>query len=103
MRRGGGQDGRVLDVLALSYQDLPYQLKACFLYLGNYPEDFDIDAERLYQLWMVEGFISQEERGEDETMMDVAERYMGELAQRCMVQVELQSEEDSIIRESRGF
>ncbi|KAL7209924.1 hypothetical protein ACSBR1_031483 [Camellia fascicularis] len=104
MRRGGGEDGRVLDVLALSYQDLPYQLKACFLYLGNYPEDFDIDAERLYQLWMAEGFISQEERGEDETMMDVAERYMGELAQRCMVQVELQSEwEYSIIRESRGF
>ncbi|KAI8004230.1 putative disease resistance protein [Camellia lanceoleosa] len=100
---GGEQDGRVLDVLALSYQDLPYQLKACFLYLGNYPEDFDIDAERLYQLWMVEGFISQEERGEDETMMHVAERYLGELAQRCMVQVELQPEEYSIIRESRGF
>ncbi|KAI8004785.1 putative disease resistance protein [Camellia lanceoleosa] len=104
MRRGGGQDGRVLDVLALSYQDLPYQLKACFLYLGNYPEDFNIHAERLYQLWIAEGFISQEERGEDETMMDVAERYMGELAQRCMVQVELQSEWDySVIRESKGF
>ncbi|KAL7209910.1 hypothetical protein ACSBR1_031474 [Camellia fascicularis] len=101
---GGEQDGRVLDVLALSYQDLRYQLKACFLYLGNYPEDFDINAERLYQLWMAEGFISQEERREDETMMDVAERYMGELAQRCMVQVELQREgEYSIIRESRGF
>ncbi|KAL7209911.1 hypothetical protein ACSBR1_031475 [Camellia fascicularis] len=104
MRRGGGQDGRVLDVLALSYQDLPYQLKACFLYLGNYPEDFDIDAERLYQLWMAEGFISQEERGEGETMMDVAERYLGELAQRCMVQVmKLQPKKYSIIRESRGF
>ncbi|XP_028077670.1 putative disease resistance protein At1g50180 [Camellia sinensis] len=102
-KRGGGQDARVLDVLALSYQDLPYQVKACFLYLGNYPEDFNINAERLYQLWMAEGFISQEERGEDETMMDVAERYMGELAQRCMVQVELQSEEDSIVRGSRGF
>ncbi|GMP77486.1 hypothetical protein CsSME_00033752 [Camellia sinensis var. sinensis] len=37
-------------------------------------------------------------------MMDVAERYLGELAQRCMVQVELQREEEySIIRESRGF
>ncbi|KAL7209919.1 hypothetical protein ACSBR1_031479 [Camellia fascicularis] len=103
-KRGGGQDARVLDVLSLSYQDLPYQLKACFLYLGNYPEDFDIDAESLYQLWMAEGFISQEERGEDETMMDVAERYMGELEQRCMVQVELQSKwKYSLIRGSRGF
>ncbi|KAL7209530.1 hypothetical protein ACSBR1_031136 [Camellia fascicularis] len=76
------QNGRVLDALPLSYQDLPHQLKACFLHLGNYPEDFDIDAERLYQLWMAEGFISQEERGEHETMMDVAERYLGELPQR---------------------
>ncbi|KAI7981581.1 putative disease resistance protein RDL6 [Camellia lanceoleosa] len=81
-RRGGGQDGRVLDVLALSFPDLSYQLKACFLYLGNYPKDFDINVERLCQLWIAEGFISQEERGEDKTMMDVAERYMGELAQR---------------------
>ncbi|THG14689.1 hypothetical protein TEA_004759 [Camellia sinensis var. sinensis] len=60
-------------------------------------------TERPYQLWMAEGFISQEERGEDETMMHVAERYLGELAQSCMVQVELQPEEYSIIRESRGF
>ncbi|KAI7981571.1 putative disease resistance protein [Camellia lanceoleosa] len=99
----GGQDARVLDVLALSYQDLPCQLKACFLYLGNYPEDFDINAEKLYQLWMAEGFISQEERRAGETMMDVAERYMGELAQRCMVQVELQPEKHSIITGTRGF
>ncbi|XP_028069459.1 probable disease resistance protein RF45 [Camellia sinensis] len=63
----------------------------------------NLTLKRPYQLWMAEGFISQEERGEDETMMHVAERYLGELAQSCMVQVELQPEEYSIIRESRGF
>ncbi|CAL5347432.1 unnamed protein product [Camellia sinensis] len=33
-RYGGGRDEMILDVLALSYQDLPYQLKSCFLHLA---------------------------------------------------------------------
>ncbi|KAH7849784.1 hypothetical protein Vadar_022896 [Vaccinium darrowii] len=89
---GGGQEERVLDVLALSYQDLPYQLKPCFLYLGFYDEDVEIEVERLYQMWIAEGLISQDEKGEEETMMDVAERYLDELAQRCIVQVKVSEE-----------
>ncbi|KAG8375955.1 hypothetical protein BUALT_Bualt09G0013000 [Buddleja alternifolia] len=85
--RGHGQQPAVTDVLAFSYLDLPYQFKQCFLYFANFPEDFEIEAEKLYQLWLAEGIISQEERAEEETMMDVAERYLAELAQRCMVQV----------------
>ncbi|PIN00218.1 Apoptotic ATPase [Handroanthus impetiginosus] len=77
----------VTDVLAFSYHDLPYQFKQCFLYFANFPEDFEIEAEKLYQFWLAEGIISQDERAEEETMMDVAERYLAELAQRCMVQV----------------
>ncbi|KAI3459735.1 hypothetical protein Pfo_016398 [Paulownia fortunei] len=85
--RGHGQQQAVTDVLAFSYHDLPYQFKQCFLYLANFPEDFEIEAEKLYQFWLAEGIISQDERAEEETMMDVAERYLAELAQRCMVQV----------------
>ncbi|CAA3025379.1 putative disease resistance protein At1g50180 [Olea europaea var. sylvestris] len=85
--RGHGQQQAVNDVLAFSYHDLPYQFKQCFLFLANFPEDFEIEAEKLYQFWLAEGIISQEERAEEETMMDVAERYLAELAQRCMVQV----------------
>ncbi|GFQ04433.1 putative disease resistance protein at1g50180 [Phtheirospermum japonicum] len=86
--RGHGQQQRaVTDVLAFSYHDLPHKLKQCFLYLANFPEDFEIEAEKLYQLWLAEGMIPQDERGEGETMMDVAQRYLAELAQRCMVQV----------------
>ncbi|KAH7849145.1 hypothetical protein Vadar_013608 [Vaccinium darrowii] len=86
---GGGQEERVLDVLALSYQDLPYELKPCFLYLGFYDEDVEIEVETLYQMWIAEGLISQDEKGEEETMMDVAECYLDELAQRCIVQVKV--------------
>ncbi|CAL5444910.1 unnamed protein product [Camellia sinensis] len=30
-------DNRESTVLALSYHDLPYQLKPCFLYFGHFP------------------------------------------------------------------
>ncbi|KAL7251423.1 hypothetical protein ACSBR1_013291 [Camellia fascicularis] len=98
LRRGksvGQQHGGVMEVLALSYHDLPYRLKACFLCLGNYPEDVEIEAEKLYQLWMAEGIIlpsslEDKEKGEEETMMDVAECYLDELAQRCVLQVQLE-------------
>lgn len=88
LRRGRSsrENGRVHEVLALSYHDLPYQLKPCFLHLGNFPEDSKIPTRKLYQLWLAEGFISQEPE-EEESIMDVAERYLGELVQRCMVQV----------------
>ncbi|XP_057471234.1 putative inactive disease susceptibility protein LOV1 isoform X2 [Actinidia eriantha] len=83
------EDDGVSKVLALSYHDLPYQLKPCFLYFSCFPEDYEIRAEKLYYLWMAEGFLSTEDRGEEETMMEVAECYLNELAQRCMVQVQL--------------
>lgn len=88
LRRGriSRENGRVHEVLALSYHDLPYQLKPCFLHLGNFPEDSKIPTRKLYQLWLAEGFITQESE-EEESIMDVAERYLGELVQRCMVQV----------------
>ncbi|KAM7465839.1 hypothetical protein LguiB_013401 [Lonicera macranthoides] len=95
LRHGEGlrlHQGGVLDILALSYNDLPYQLKPCFAYLGKFQEDSDIEVERLYQLWMAESMVLSEDRKDGETMMDVAECYLGELAQRCMVQVQLEEE-----------
>ncbi|KAL3533899.1 hypothetical protein ACH5RR_007420 [Cinchona calisaya] len=80
------EQGNVLKILALSYDDLPHKLKPCFLYLSKFDEDSDIDAETLYQLWIAEGMISVKDRIGEESMMDVAERYLGELVQRCMVQ-----------------
>ncbi|KAK2359597.1 Disease resistance protein (CC-NBS-LRR class) family [Trifolium repens] len=82
------RQSRINEVLDLSYHDLPYQLKPCFLYLSQFPEDFEIPKNKLIQLWMAEGFISsQYEIERDETMEDVAERYLGRLISRCMVQV----------------
>ncbi|KAL9165240.1 hypothetical protein ABFS82_06G158500 [Erythranthe guttata] len=84
LKRG---DEKVKQVLDLSYNALPYYLKPCFLYLGCFPEDEEIHTERLYLLWMADGLISSKEKGRKETLRDVAERYLNELASRCMVQV----------------
>ncbi|KAF8398636.1 hypothetical protein HHK36_014491 [Tetracentron sinense] len=75
---------RCAEVLALSYDDLPYYLKSCFLYFGLFPEDAEIRADRLIRLWIAEGFVQH--RGE-ETMEDVAEDYLEELIHRSLIQV----------------
>lgn len=72
------------EILALSYSDLPYYLKSCFLYLGLFPEDFEISARRLILLWIAEGFVQP--RGQEQPE-DVAEDYLEELVGRSMVQV----------------
>ncbi|KAK4427839.1 Disease resistance protein RPP8 [Sesamum alatum] len=94
LRRGTSsrENGRVHEALALSYTDLPDHLKLCFLHIGSFAEDSKISTRKLYQLWAAEGFKSQEsyQVEEKESFMDIAERYLGELVQRCMVQVHVE-------------
>ena len=71
-------------VLNLSYNNLPRRLKPCFLYLGIFPEDFEIPVTPLLQKWVAEGFIQNiGNRNPDE----VAEDYLNELINRSLVQV----------------
>ncbi|CAL5397458.1 unnamed protein product [Camellia sinensis] len=74
----------VTQILALSFTDLPHHLKSCFLYLGLFPEDFEIDAERLIRLWVAECFIQQ---AEGETLEETAAKYLNELIDRNLIQV----------------
>ncbi|KAF7820490.1 putative disease resistance protein [Senna tora] len=79
---------KLFDVLDLSYHDLPCQLKLCFLYLSQFPEDSEIPRNKLIRLLVSEGVVSsQYEIERDETMEDIAERYLGNLLSRCMIQV----------------
>ncbi|XP_021828979.1 putative disease resistance protein At1g50180, partial [Prunus avium] len=90
--RGIGHEeeyGGVSQVLALSYDDLPYYLKPCFLYLGHYPEDSEFFVSELTKLWVAEGLISlrQQRHGSRKTMEDIARDCLSELVERCLVQV----------------
>ncbi|MED6182970.1 hypothetical protein PIB30_033572 [Stylosanthes scabra] len=71
-------------VLKLSYDNLPRRLKPCFLYLGIFPEDFEIPVRQLLELWVAEGFIKQSGTRYPE---EVAEDYLYELIERSLVQV----------------
>ncbi|KAK1287295.1 putative disease resistance protein [Acorus calamus] len=73
-----------MEVLAISYDDLPIHLKNCFLYIGLYSEDYRINASDLFLHWVAEGFI---EATKDETMEEVAQRYLINLIRRSMVQM----------------
>ncbi|KAH6812560.1 hypothetical protein C2S51_026322 [Perilla frutescens var. frutescens] len=75
-------------VLNLSYEDLPYYLKPCFLYLGILKEDETIHVDDLYKRWIAHGMISDEMIRGEETLVDIAELYLSELASRCMLQLE---------------
>ncbi|KAK0596987.1 hypothetical protein LWI29_020771 [Acer saccharum] len=73
--RAGNNQG---DIMALSYQDLPPELKPCFLYMGLFPKKFEIPMRRLIKLWVTEGFVMPQ---------DMAERFFEELVIRNMIQV----------------
>ncbi|XP_057757830.1 disease resistance protein RPP13-like [Arachis stenosperma] len=79
----------VTNILKLSYDDLPQTLKPCFLYLGVYPEDYEIHVRRLCQLWIAEGFIQKKEVGPSNSLEveDIADMYLDKLVERSLVQV----------------
>uniref|UniRef100_A0A804JYB3 Uncharacterized protein n=1 Tax=Musa acuminata subsp. malaccensis TaxID=214687 RepID=A0A804JYB3_MUSAM len=88
-------DDQTHKILALSYNDLPHNLKSCFLYFAAFPEDYDIGADRLMRLWIAEGFVGSDQEGQ--TMEDRAEMYLIELINRCMIQVGRRNEIGSVV------
>ena len=80
--REQGKQSTVHEVLTLSYHELPYQLKPCFLYLSHFPEEFDIPAKKLVRLWMAEGFVSPKYELEGDEMLE-------DFAERCFVSLKV--------------
>ncbi|KAL0357371.1 UNVERIFIED_CONTAM: putative late blight resistance proteinR1B-17 [Sesamum calycinum] len=52
------KDEQFSNILSLSYNHLPDHLRPCFLYMGAFPEDYEIRTSRLIKLWAAEGFVT---------------------------------------------
>nr|GME01946.1 disease resistance protein RPM1-like [Ipomoea batatas] len=84
------------NLLSLSYYDLPYYLKYCFLYLSIFPEDVIINKNIVIRLWIAEGFVRENNQQVKE---EVAEAYLNELLHRNLI---ILAEKDKVGRK-RGF
>ncbi|KAK6142529.1 hypothetical protein DH2020_022877 [Rehmannia glutinosa] len=80
----GGNLHKLSKIISLSYYDLPYYLKYCFLYLSIFPEGSLLEKEKVIRLWTAEGFVQVKH---DKTMEEVAEDYLNELLSRSLIQV----------------
>ncbi|WMV53708.1 hypothetical protein MTR67_047093 [Solanum verrucosum] len=73
---------RCQSILSLSYSYLPQYLRACFLYVGGFPEDKEINVSKLIRLWIAEQFV----RARSNIRLEVvAEEYLQELIDRSLI------------------
>ncbi|CAL5420780.1 unnamed protein product [Camellia sinensis] len=68
----------ILPVLRLSYDSLPANLKRCFLYCSIFPKKFEIETDKLIQLWIAQGFI-QSSSGLNQELEDIGTNYLNQL------------------------
>uniref|UniRef100_A0A5K0UU12 Uncharacterized protein n=2 Tax=Nymphaea colorata TaxID=210225 RepID=A0A5K0UU12_9MAGN len=75
--------GDILPGLILSYDDLPYYLKSCFVYCCIYPKDYEIERERLIMQWVAHGLIEEKKHIDVEA---TANQYIQDLIRRCLIE-----------------
>lgn len=74
-------DEQCLKILSLSYDHLPCHLKDCFLYMGIFPEDFDIHVSKLVKLWVAAGLLKPVR---SKCLEDLAKEYLLDLVDRSL-------------------
>ncbi|XP_041995962.1 putative late blight resistance protein homolog R1A-10 [Salvia splendens] len=77
------EHGQIGDILSLSYVHLPQYLRPCFLYMGSFPEDHEIQAQKLIKLWVAEGFVRYPI--DSESFEKVGEECLEDLVKRNLV------------------
>ncbi|KAK4410801.1 putative late blight resistance proteinR1B-12 [Sesamum angolense] len=75
-------DEQCLKILYMSYNYLPHHLKPCFLYMGIFPEDYEIRVSKLIKLWVAEGFLKPITY---QSLEEVAMKYLQDLIDRNLI------------------
>ncbi|KAG6384391.1 hypothetical protein SASPL_155797 [Salvia splendens] len=75
------QDKLISNVLEMSYNTLSGDMRLCFLYTGLFPENYEIPASTLIQLWIAEGFI----RPRQGSFEEAAEKILEDLINKSLL------------------
>ncbi|KAG8380624.1 hypothetical protein BUALT_Bualt06G0035000 [Buddleja alternifolia] len=75
-------DKQFAKILSLSYTHLPHHLRPCFLYMGGFPEDYEIHVSKLIKLWIAEGFLKP---SVSKSFEEEAEEFLENLVKRSLV------------------
>ncbi|CAL5022720.1 unnamed protein product [Urochloa decumbens] len=81
--RGNKSVETMKSVLSLSYFNLPHHLRTCLLYLSAFPEDCEIERDRLVCRWIAEGFVNPEP---GDSLYEAGLRYFNILINRSLIQ-----------------
>ncbi|XP_042007130.1 putative late blight resistance protein homolog R1A-10 [Salvia splendens] len=76
---------RITGVVALSYERLSNDLRDCFVYIGVFPEDYEIPVRLLSGLWIAEGFILPKD---GKSLEQIAEENVDDLICRNLLKVD---------------
>ncbi|XP_047339477.1 putative disease resistance protein RGA1 [Impatiens glandulifera] len=84
------EESDLLPILQLSFYDLPYHPRRCFVFCAIFPKDTEIEKERLIQMWMAHGLIPTLKNQELE---DVGNAIWKELCWRSFFQDEKENKD----------
>ncbi|KAJ9685696.1 hypothetical protein PVL29_017651 [Vitis rotundifolia] len=88
-----GDKNDILQVLRLSYDNLPIHLKQCFAYCALFPKDYIIEKKLLVQLWMAQSYLQPSNENID--LEDIGNQYFEDLLSRSLFQkVEIEDDKN---------
>ncbi|AES87142.1 putative P-loop containing nucleoside triphosphate hydrolase, leucine-rich repeat domain, L [Medicago truncatula] len=78
-------DNKILQLIKLSYDHLPFHLKKCFAFCSLFPKDYLIPKTTLIRVWIAQGFV-QSSSDESTSLEDIGDKYFMDLVHKSFFQ-----------------